>query len=162
MHCLNSYTAWIHLIINLYFKSNLLKISNAFNFIYILLTDYFLGWLELFWFPHRCIVIGRVVGWGCLRSLDAQIFPSTSCVQTGEILEISQWHLDDHDEHRWGALQSDLCLVYHHLYLRCDGDAVIWKGLRSPCLLLGWLRYAKMELHRFHAQVKTSNMKTKN
>ena len=115
------------------------------------------GWLELFRFPHCCLVIGGVVGGGCLRSIDAQILPSTSCVQTGQVMEVSQWHPDNHDEYCRGTLKSDLRPLYHHLHFRCDGDAVIWKGLRSPCLLLGRLCHAKMELHRFHAQVQHSN-----
>ena len=145
MHLLKSYTACI----NNHMKKIILLIITLLVLIKFSLS----GWVELFWFPHRCLVIGRVVGWGRLRSLDAPILPSTSCVQTGQVMEVSQRHPDNHDEHSGGALKSDLRPVYHHLHFRCDGDAVIWKGLRSPCLLLGRLRYAKMELHRFHAQV---------
>ena len=68
-------------------------------------------------------------------------------------MEVTQRHPDHHDEHRGRAVQPDLCAVHHHLHLRRDGHAAVREGLRGARVSVGRVCNAKMEFHRFHAQV---------
>ena len=67
-------------------------------------------------------------------------------------MEVSQRYSHHHDEHRGSLVQPDLRALYHHLHLRCDGNAVVREGLREQRVLLGRVRHATLELHRLHAQ----------
>ena len=89
----------------------------------------FTGWLELLWLPHRGPVLGRVAGRGCQGPVHAPILPSTPRLQTGQILEVSQRHPDNHGQHGGRAVQPDLRPMHHHIHICCDGHAALWQRL---------------------------------
>ena len=110
------------------------------------------GWMELLRLPDRCTIPGRAAGWGCQRLVHASILPSTSRLQTGQILEVSQWHPDNHGQHGGRLVQPDLRPLHYHLHLCCDGHATLWQRLHWQSLWKVGLRTAPMELHGLHAQ----------
>ena len=109
--------------------------------------------MELFWFLDRGALISRAIGRGCQWSFNAQIIPSSQSVQTSQIMEVFEWHLNHYDEHGWRLVEPDLRAVYYHLYICRDGNAIVWKRLREQRLSVGWMCNAQVEFHRLHAQV---------
>ena len=49
-------------------------------------------------------------------------------VQAGQVVEVSERHPDDHDEHGGRAVQPHLCPLHHHLHLRRHGHAALRQG----------------------------------
>ena len=78
--------------------------------------------------------------------------PSSSCLQTGQIVEIIKWHSYNHGKHCRRSVQSNLRPLYHCLHLCRDGNAALWQGLHWQSLWKMGLWAPKVELHRLHAQ----------
>ena len=85
--------------------------------------------MELLRLPNRGPVPGGASGRGRQGLVNAPILPSPSCLQTGQIMEVSQRHPHHHGQHRGRPVQPDFRPLYYHFHLRCDGHAALWQGL---------------------------------
>ena len=132
-------------------RSAILIFSYIIIWMITIFSCFVLGWLELFWLPNSRIVFGGAHIRRGKRLVHVAFIPSSSCLQTGQIVEIIKWHSYNHGKHCRRSVQSNLRPLYHCLHLCRDGNAALWQGLYRIRLRKMGLRATKVEFYRFFA-----------
>ena len=130
----------------------ILNITKFINWIIYHLSIYFSGRMELLWLFDCGSISSRANPGRGKGVVHVAFIPSSSCLQVGQIVEITKWHFDNHGKYCRRSVQFNIRPLYHCIHICRYGNAAIRQRLYWICLWKVGLWTTSMELHWLLAQ----------